>query len=614
MNKFLIFLFSILTGAAVWQPEDTKVVTGYVFDPSGNPLVGATVMLSGTILGAMSDINGYYLIDDVPVANLLLLSSMVGMGETRLHPEITSEDTLHVDFELVPYGGEYTFSIKERHSNFHFSEPLEIKIDNWQGLDLKLNQIWYKEHLIQGEVVNDSTLRVYLPYYADEVFLTVFNTCETLVPLDVNSRTVRVTLNRNPVLPNMNLPEKVSGEYSLLDLTKWGNSDFLNWGVIGAETTWSEDGFPRILIVYHDQAVLIDEHDNMTVVPFPFPTLHYQRDSSLNQLLIWDIHGQNATSGNAAVISLEEGTYSVFDPTPEIEEPEQQTLVYGGHISTAPHYSGSRYLLSSSGAIVRLGKDFIRFYDSSGTQTARILFETVGVENFFPYYWFLSLNETAISAVFSDGSFCYSTTVSLNGNVLHLSRLPADLFPRFSVDDFLNDPSLAVVWRGPFSNSLLRIDCLTGEYIDLDQMSHRMFPGTYPGVFHSSNYCANEDSSLVETLDWNTGEVLNSSTQEKVGTFEARIRGLSVLSGNPATLGISRVPHDSLGSRYAYLLNNSGEPVWLSPPLHNPSNVGSGYYSRRLVDFTAVQSPDGSLAVLPDGRYLVIAEFDLTEL
>ncbi len=613
MNIFLI-LFSILAGAAVWQPEDTKVVTGYIFSPSGNPLVGATVLVSGTNLGAMSDMNGYYLIDDVPIANLPLLSRMVGMSESILYPEITSEDTLHVDFELVAYGEKYTFSIERRHSNFHPSEPLEIQIDNWQGLDLNLNQIWYKEHLLQGQAANDSTLKVYLPYYADEVFLTVIDACETRVPLDVNSRTVKVTLNRNPVLPNMEMPETISSEYFHIDLTKWGNSKFLNWGVIGAETSFSEDGSPRILIVYHDQAVLIKEQDNTTVIDFPFPTLHYQCDSSLNQLLIWDIHGQNATSGNAAVISLEEGTYSVFDPTPEIEELEQQTFVYGGAFITTPRYYGPRYHLSSSGEIVRHGKDSIRFYDSSGTQTTRILFETLGVENFFPYYWFLSLNERAISAIFSDGSFSYCTTVSLNGNVLHLSRLPSDLFPRFETSDFLNDPSLAAVWREQSSDGLLRIDCLTGEYIYLDHRSDIMFPGTYPGVFHSWNSCPNEDSTLVETLDWNTGEVLASITLEKVGNFDARIRGLSLLSGNQATLGISSVLRDSLGSRYAYLLNNNGKPVWLSPPLHNPSTVESGYNSRRLVDFTAVQSPNGNFAVLPDGRYLVIAEFDLTEL
>ena len=193
-----------------------------------------------------------------------------------------------------------------------------------------------------------------------------------------------------------------------------------------------------------------------------------------------------------------------------------------------------------------------------------------------------------------------------------LSRLPSDLFPRFEVNDFLNDPSLATVWRERSSAALLRIDCLTGEYIHLDQRSHSLFPGTYPGVFHSCNSCPNEDSSMVETLDWNTGEVLDSSTQAKEGTFDARIRGLSVLSGNPATLGISRVLRDSLGSRYAYLLNNNGEPVWLSPPLHNPSGIWPSYFP--LSAFSALQSPDGRFAVLPDGRYLVIAEFDLTEL
>ena len=613
MNIILILL-SILSGTAVWQPEDTKIVTGRITTPDGNPLIGATVMVIGTNLGAMSHVNGHYFIENVPIANLVLRGSMVGMGETTLRPEITSEDTLHVDIELVPYGAQFTFSIERKYSNFHPSQPLQIQIENWQELDLNLNQIWYKEHLVQGQVLNDSTLMTYLPYYADEVFLTVFDTRETRVPLDVNSETIRVTLNRNPVLPNMELQETVSAEYSHIDLTEWGNSQFRNWGIIGTEVTFSEDGSPRILIVYHDQAVVINKHSNPIVIPFPFPTLRYQCDPSLNQLLIWDIHGQNFTSGNAAVISLEEGTYSVFDPTPEIDEPVQHTSVYAGHINTAPHYYGPRYLLSSSGEIVRYGRDSIRFYNSSGTQTTRIFFEAFGVENFFPYYWFLAQNEAAVSALFTDGSFSYCTTVSLSGSVLHLSRLPSELFTTFSVNNFLTDPTQATVWRERSIEGLRRIDCLTGEHIYLDHRSDKIVPGTSPGVFHSWNSCPNEDSSIVETIDWNTGDLLDSSTQAKAGTFDARIRGLAVLSGNPVTMGFNRALRNAVDSRYAYLLNNSGEPVWLSPPLHNSSSFESGYYPRRLADFSAVQSPNGSFAVLPDGRYLVIVKFDLTDL
>ena len=61
---------------------DTGSISGVVCDTSGNPLIGATVMILGTSYGAMTDGNGGYLIENLEPGSYTLQASMVGMGRS----------------------------------------------------------------------------------------------------------------------------------------------------------------------------------------------------------------------------------------------------------------------------------------------------------------------------------------------------------------------------------------------------------------------------------------------------------------------------------------------------------------------------------------------------
>ncbi|MEA3266106.1 MAG: TonB-dependent receptor, partial [Candidatus Fermentibacteria bacterium] len=81
----------------------TGKIAGRVTDTDGNPLIGATVMITGTAFGAMTDSNGEYFIINLQPGTYDLLSRMVGMGEqTKEGASVIADMTTRMDFVLNP--------------------------------------------------------------------------------------------------------------------------------------------------------------------------------------------------------------------------------------------------------------------------------------------------------------------------------------------------------------------------------------------------------------------------------------------------------------------------------------------------------------------------------
>lgn len=73
-------LATVLSSASA---QSTGQIDGYVSDSYGNPLIGATVMILGSSMGAMTEGTGYYCITDVPPGTYALVASMIGMTQAR---------------------------------------------------------------------------------------------------------------------------------------------------------------------------------------------------------------------------------------------------------------------------------------------------------------------------------------------------------------------------------------------------------------------------------------------------------------------------------------------------------------------------------------------------
>jgi outer membrane receptor protein involved in Fe transport len=81
----------------------TGKIAGRVTDNSGNPLIGATVMVVGTSYGAMTDANGEYFIINLQPGTYSVMAKMVGMSEkTAEGVAVVVDQTSPMNFSLDP--------------------------------------------------------------------------------------------------------------------------------------------------------------------------------------------------------------------------------------------------------------------------------------------------------------------------------------------------------------------------------------------------------------------------------------------------------------------------------------------------------------------------------
>jgi hypothetical protein len=96
-----IFLLLLFVSSLV-NPQTRSKVQGAITDKeTGEPLLGANVIVIGTSLGAASDINGKYFIINVPVGTYQLQASMIGYEKQIMVDVLVSPDRITTaDFQL----------------------------------------------------------------------------------------------------------------------------------------------------------------------------------------------------------------------------------------------------------------------------------------------------------------------------------------------------------------------------------------------------------------------------------------------------------------------------------------------------------------------------------
>lgn len=95
---FLTLFFLLSVGEVFAQGK----IVGHVKDAkTGEPLVGVNIIIQGTYLGAATDLNGDYVIVNVPVGDYSIKASMVGTNtELKTHVIVSADQITKVDFSL----------------------------------------------------------------------------------------------------------------------------------------------------------------------------------------------------------------------------------------------------------------------------------------------------------------------------------------------------------------------------------------------------------------------------------------------------------------------------------------------------------------------------------
>ena len=102
MSKFLRSYLFILVTATISFAQTTGKIAGTITDATtGDKLVGVTVVVEGTNLGASSDINGYYVILNVSPGTYRLRASSVGYAQTIVeNVRVAIDQTTEIDLKL----------------------------------------------------------------------------------------------------------------------------------------------------------------------------------------------------------------------------------------------------------------------------------------------------------------------------------------------------------------------------------------------------------------------------------------------------------------------------------------------------------------------------------
>ena len=149
-----ILFFSFLAAIIFYAPSvaaQTGVLTGTVRDADGEPLVGANIMVRGTVLGSASDGQGAYTVRRIPAGRYRVVCSMIGYGRQSDSVVIAEGETVRRDFtlretaietgEVIVTAGRHAQSLEEIPVSVSTFDSKDIEARGIISLDNALRQI-----------------------------------------------------------------------------------------------------------------------------------------------------------------------------------------------------------------------------------------------------------------------------------------------------------------------------------------------------------------------------------------------------------------------------------------------------------------------------------------
>jgi len=113
MKKFLLFAFILLLTNSIIFAQSGKI-SGTISDATtGEPLIGVNIIVEGTTLGAATDVDGFYVILNVPPGTYNLKATYIGfapqtitnlrvnIGQTSQANFILSDQSIQTDVVVV---------------------------------------------------------------------------------------------------------------------------------------------------------------------------------------------------------------------------------------------------------------------------------------------------------------------------------------------------------------------------------------------------------------------------------------------------------------------------------------------------------------------------------
>ena len=95
------FIFLLFGFSEILYASPSATIVGTIIDStSGEPLIGANIIVVGTSLGGSTDLNGKYRIQNVPFGTYTLRVTYIGYKRQEMEVNIASEKTIEINFSL----------------------------------------------------------------------------------------------------------------------------------------------------------------------------------------------------------------------------------------------------------------------------------------------------------------------------------------------------------------------------------------------------------------------------------------------------------------------------------------------------------------------------------
>ena len=78
-RKLILLLICLFTGIGLVTAQNQKVTGVVIWEEDGQPVVGASILVKGTTIGTISDIDGNFTLFNVPGSAKSLVVSFFGM-------------------------------------------------------------------------------------------------------------------------------------------------------------------------------------------------------------------------------------------------------------------------------------------------------------------------------------------------------------------------------------------------------------------------------------------------------------------------------------------------------------------------------------------------------
>jgi hypothetical protein len=136
MNKILQWIVLLILGFSTLNAQ-TGRINGYVrAQQSGEPLAYANIVVLNSDYGAAADVQGYYVIPNLPPGNYTLKVMMLGYQSTEKEVEVKSRSDLRFDFEL-PVEALQTEAVTVTAERTRFEKKVEVSRVNLSSLEIK---------------------------------------------------------------------------------------------------------------------------------------------------------------------------------------------------------------------------------------------------------------------------------------------------------------------------------------------------------------------------------------------------------------------------------------------------------------------------------------------